>query len=513
MTFDNQDLDRIAHLDKGDLSDIPFAVLLYSLARSRRTASLRIQRGPLQKEILFEDGFPVDCRSNLVHETLSRFMVSTGRLDESTAATLFNESVSRSVRFGDVLIEKEIVGAEELLKILQQNLAHKLLDGFSWHDGDFQFLSEARAVDSPLKVNVPNLILIGVGRFATQEQIDGSIGPLIGKPLAINDSPIFPIEELKLSETYKSLVDVLQTGPSRIDELASKIGIQYEELTRLLYALTLIEIVVPADQDSHLKPPATEAPPQRRAQTPPQREAEVPIVAPAISTQIREELMEMALNHRRKSASEILGSDAGAGAEGAERKFLAFAEKYAPWQFDASLSDKAREVFLAGVRAYTKLSAAGRLASPEKSRPKEAPAPTEKPADHFRIKTELLDPVVQFNKGMALVEAGSYRQALVQLEFAADVDPQNLLYKTELANCRYMVDPSDARPSLEGLREVLRIDPAFGLALFYSGEILRQNSCFDEAESFLKRSLKPMAPDRRPIDALRQLTKDRQAAS
>lgn len=512
MTFNNQDLDRIAHLDKGDLSEIPFAVMLYALARSKRTTSLRIQRGPLQKEILFEDGVPVDCRSNLVHETLSRFMVSTGRLDETTAATLFNESVLRSVRFGDVLIEKKIIGAEDLIKILQQNLAHKLLDGFSWLDGNFLFTPMADKVDSPLKVNVPNLILIGVGRFATQEQIDSSTGPLIGTPLALNDAPAFPVEELKLSKAYSSLIEVLQTGPSRIDELAAKIGIQYEELTRLLYALTLIEIVVPADQVSSLNAPPAKAPPQRKAQTLPQGAAEVPTKAPLVSPQIREEIMELALNHRRKSAAELLEVEAGADNEIVGRRFIAFAEKYAPWQFDTQLSEKARDVFLAGVRAYTKLIAAGAVTAGKPTQQKTVPAASEKPTDQFRIKTELLDPVVQFEKGMKLVEGGSYRQAVVQLEFAADVDPQNLLYKTELAYCRYLVDPADARPALEGLRETLRIDPSYGLALYYSGEILRQNGLFDEAESFLKRALKPMAPDRRPVDALRQLTKDRTAA-
>ena len=52
-----------------------------------------------------EDGVPVDCRSNLVHETLSRFMVSTGRLETGVADDAFRESVARSLRFGDVLID------------------------------------------------------------------------------------------------------------------------------------------------------------------------------------------------------------------------------------------------------------------------------------------------------------------------------------------------------------------------------------------------------------------------
>ena len=42
---------------------------------------------------------------------------------------------------------------------------------------------------------------------------------------------------------------------------------------------------------------------------------------------------------------------------------------------------------------------------------------------------------------------------------------------------------------------------------YYRGEILRVLGRLDEAEASLKRSIRPMAPDRRPIEALRALRK------
>ena len=528
VPFASEDLDRIARLENGTLDEIPFAVLLYAMARAKRNTSLEIRRGQLQKEVFFEDGVPVDCRSNLVHETLSRFIVSTGRLDEATANACFNESVARSLRFGDILIEKELVGAEELIKILQQNLAHKLLDGFSWHDGSFRVIGRSFQVDSPLKVNVPQLIFIGVSRFATQEQIDGSIGPLIGTPLALHPSPVFSAEDVKLPAAHMPVQDALRKRPMRIDELASQTGISYEDLTRTLYALTLIEMVVPADQlpSEKTRPPAR--PPQRKAQA-------APLPAePKISDEVREELMELALNHRRKDAFAILGVDPDHADATAHHRFLRFAEKFAPWQFDEELADQAREVFLAGARAYAEVcdpdrrallvkektpkspGAEGKASKPTPKAPMaESRIPARRPegGDQFRIKTDLLDSEAQFKKGMELLESGRHDLALEQLEFAAELDPQNLRYSSEAAYCRFLTDPvSNAKPALEKLREAIRVDPQFGLALFYSGEILREAGKFAEAESFLKRSLKPMAPDRRPVDALRALNRDRKAA-
>jgi len=213
MTLRTTELDSVAKIQEGDLSEIPFAALLCAFARARRTVSIQIRRGPLYKEIFLEDGVPVDCRSKLVHETLSRFMVSTGRLDEAPAADAFRESVARSVRFGDVLLEKELVTAEELIKILQQNLAHKLLDGFSWRDGSFRLNASSPELDSPLKVNVAQLVLIGVSRFATQGQIDGSIAPLIGTPLEVNRKPVLTLDEIKVPAGHKRLVKALRPMP------------------------------------------------------------------------------------------------------------------------------------------------------------------------------------------------------------------------------------------------------------------------------------------------------------
>ena len=512
MTLRTTELDSVAKLQEGDLGETPFAVLLYALARARRTVAIQIRRGPLHKEIFLDDGVPVDCRSNLVHETLSRFMVSTGRLDEATAADAFRESVARSVRFGDVLIEKELVTAEELLKILQQNLAHKLLDGFSWRDGSFRLTASPPDLDSPLKVNIVQLVLIGVSRFATQEQIDGSIAPLIGTQLAINPKPVFSVDEIKLPAGHKPLVEALQAKPMRIDELATATGIAYQDLTRSLYALALIELVVPADQVPKPAPAASESKPQRATTTAVGSPTRPP--APEVPEKVRAELMELVLNHRRRDPFDLLGVDPARTTTTAHLCFLAFAEKFAPWRYDESLVEKARDVFLAGARAYAHLCDPDRRSALIKGRKKTTTsAPKATVTNQFKVETDLLDAETQFQEGLQFAKSGNLTRALNQLEFAADLDPQNAIYRSELAFCRFRLDPdTNAMTAAEELSEAIRLDPQCGLALYYTGEILRQVGRLDEAEVFLKRALKPMAPDRRPVDALRSLSQERKVS-
>ena len=518
MIFSDEAVERIATQREGNLEDVPFAVLLYALARAERSAKLAISRQPLVKEIVIESGVPVECRSNLAHETLSRFMQSGGLLDETTANECFAESCSRGVLFGDVLIEKGLITAEELRKVLQKNLAKKLLDGFSWLQGSYRLSSAPVRVDSTLKVNVPQLIIFGVTRFATQEQVDSAIGDLIGKPLALNTEPFFALYEIRMSPQQILVSEALARRPVRIDELASTTDIPYEELTRILYAFSLIGVVAIAHQAPRIERPARLVPPARLATTPsPEfqttttataQSSPAPPIKPA--NQRRDELMEMVLNYRRRDPFDLLGVDPDGFGREAHERFLCFAERFAPWTYPDDLSEDASRVFLAGARAYGDLTNPDRRKallekrhSPEQKRPGAA-------ADSFRIETDLLDPEVQFRKGRALMAEGNYRDALEQLGYASDLDPQNGKYRAELAHCRYLFNPQTAGPiAISELAKALRIDPRAGLAHFYQGEILKAMDLVDEAREAYRRAIKPMAPDRRPIDALRALPREK----
>ena len=127
-------------------------------------------------------------------------------------------------------------------------------------------------------------------------------------------------------------------------------------------------------------------------------------------------------------------------------------------------------------------------------------------ANAYVIKTDLLDSDVQYRKGKALLDAGRYKDALTLLEFAADCDAQNSTYGAEVAWCRYLLSPaSNAAGAMKLLRDLMRIDSEAGLAFYYAGEIARQRGDAAEAEPLLRKAAKLLAPDRRPIEALKNL--------
>jgi len=501
-------LEAIAKLPHGDLAEIPFAVLLYALAVHQRSGVLEIERKPLKKEIILEEGVPVDCRSNLLHETLGRFLVSQEILTEEQAQICIAKSATRGLPIGEVLILEGLISASDLYKVLQQNLAKKLLDGFTWRSGWFRVHPELPEVDSPLKVNTPQLVLTGISKFAFDQEVNEAVGPLVGKKLFVHPSPPYPLDELHLTDEQKQLTTLL-AGGKRVDELAAATTIPFDKIMRLLYSLAIIGTVVPEDQ----LPSVPAAPsPEPAPAPPPEAATAVPAtVEVADPVTRRDEVMEAYLKYRKQDAFDLLGVPETASLVDIQQHYLDFSRRFAPWRFTTppleSLAEKAEDLFLAGGMAFGELCDAERrnalIARRRTLREEKEKGPD---PERFAIKSELLDPEVQFKKGKALMEAGKYHEARQQLQFAYDCDPQNSIYRAELAWCRYMDVPSvETQKSLNSLRETLRIDPNCGLAFYYAGEIHRELGNADQAEHYLHKAIKMMMPDRRPIEALKAL--------
>jgi tetratricopeptide (TPR) repeat protein len=224
--------------------------------------------------------------------------------------------------------------------------------------------------------------------------------------------------------------------------------------------------------------------------------------------------MQAYLSYRRLDAFDLLGVDEEASPGAVERKYLDFARRFAPWALGgpelADMEENARDLFLAGARAYSELldlELRNALLFRRKSRREERDR--RPPADLHAIKTDLLDPEVQYRKGRALADAGKFHDAALLFEFAADCDPQNGLYSAELAYCRFCIAPGQGAKALKELQETLRRDPDCGLAVFYTGEIHHRMGDREAAEKMLRRAIKMMAPDRRPIDALKAISAEK----
>lgn len=498
-----EELERVSGLRQGSLNEVPFALLLRALAEARRTVVVEIRRKQLNKSIILEDGVPIDCQSNLVHERLGRFMVGLGRLSESQFSSTFSESIKREVPLGEVLIQEGLVTASELYRILQQNLAKKLLDGFSWSDGDFRVHGELPEVASALKVRVHQLILTGLLRFAPQQDIDLTVMTLIGKKLGRHPYPPVAMKQLRFTSGQQKLLEALDQ-PCSLSDLVTRSGLGNDEVSRMVYALGMLGLLGTEDEIelARRNPPVVLQPTPAKT---------VPTMT-AAERFSAEEVMAIYLTHRRVDAYDLLKLEETASTEEISDTYVQLAQRLVPSQYsdDDALRERVQELFLAAARAYAELAdSESRGALLFKRKTLREDRERERQVGPQRIATDLLDPEAQYKKGCGLVAEGKHGEALQYLDFASDCDPQNGLYRSEAAFCRYVASPSDWAKALDELAEARRIDPSCGLAFFYAGEIHRDRGDYDKAEPLLKASIKPLAPDRRPLDALREMVSQR----
>jgi hypothetical protein len=507
----HEQLLAISQMTKGDLGEIPFPVLLHALAVHHRSVVLSIERRQVKKDVILENGVPMDCQSNLLPDTLGKFMVGRGDLTEEQNLAILAKSATTGKSFSDLLVTEGIVNPHDLYKILQQNLAKKLLDAFTWKSGAFRVSTSLPEVDSPLKVNAPQLVLTGISKFAPESEIAEAMTPFEAKKFFVHRKPPVPLKDLRLSKEHQEVLRLLSQGKT-LSELQSETGVDKNRALRLLYSLAVIGAAIPEDwREAELEVDVTDIPDSDFAASAPPVPSATSLPSIGNVVEIRNQVMEMYLRYRKLDAFDLLGISESATREQVEKAFIDYCEKFLPARFASAdlqpMEEKARDLFLAGGRAFGELSnpeTRNSLIGRRQSRFRQLSS--EEARSAFAIKSDLLDSETQFAKGIALVKQGKYADALELLQFAHDCEPQNGLYRAELAYCRYRKAPEfEGKNAIDALRETVRIDPEGGLAYYYAGLIHADNAEFAEAEPLLQRAIKLMAPDRRPIEALKKL--------
>ncbi len=509
-----EEINELSKKREGELESYPFPFLLLAHFAGGRSVLLELQKGRISKKVVIEFGTPVDCQSNLVHETFGRYLASMGKLSEEEANELFSESIAKGIPFGELLVSKEKLNHTELYRLLQQNLAKKLLDLFLWASGNFKLHFDLPESKSSLKVNVPQLILTGITKFATVDEVNRWLAPLVGKRLVKANSPLVEMDDLRLTEASRKMIGALGK-PMRMDELMAASGVQYEEYSRLLYALSLLGIVIPEERQKAA--PVKPAP--EPAAAPKEKPAEKPAAPQTVKTEnvekIKEEVHKEYLSFKSKDPFLLLGVADNAGISQIKEAFLYFASRFNPDKFEAKelsdLREKASQIFLAGARAYGVLADEELKAKLVKQRVEERQKSFAAPATpKENAYKELLDAKTQFRTAKALREQGKHKEALNYFEFALDLDPQNSEYGAELALGRYLFTDGLAQKAVKELNEIMRREPNCGIAFLNMGIIMAGEKQAEQAKRALMQAQRLMPKDPRPKQVLDDIEKKKE---
>ncbi|MCP3139162.1 DUF4388 domain-containing protein [Pyxidicoccus xibeiensis] len=505
----------------GTLADTPFPLLLHSLMVEERTCTLELKVRQREKRIVFEDGSPVGCQSNLLHETLGKFLVEKGRLTEADYQKALGESVSSGQQMGALLIQKGLISPFDLYKQLQANLAHKLLDCFRWTDAKYRLIADVDPPDATVRMNTGQLILTGVANVMPFDAVathftftdERCFGQMPGVDAG-----------LKLSSKDARLFQALRQRPT-FNELQERTGFDTETVLRRLYALCLLDVAgFVEDVDARAAKLAAVPAPAAPAPEPVPAAPVVPVASaqplpggtPFSDEDVaaRDALVSAFLAHRSKDPFALLEVPEDVQPVPLRKAFFAWADRYSPLRFHTpELREKAEALLAAYAKAFGALSDAEqsllwrkrRAAQREKERGSTRPST----AEQFRIRTDLLDATTQFSEAKRRLEARNFAGAFEYFEYACDIDPRPL-YQAHRAFARYLMKPdAHGRLALQELQEVVRQEPGMEEGWAFLGEVAQGESQWALAEDAFRKAFKLNPKNRRYVELIQEIVKRR----
>ncbi len=500
---------EVLKVKEGTLAETPLPLLLHALGTEEKTCTLEVKLRNLEKRVSFDEGVAVGCESNLLHETLGKYLVTKGKLNEAMYHTLLADSIASGKQLGGLLVEKQVVSAFELFKHLQANLAHKILDVFRWQDAKWKLLPEQEVV-TPIRMNTAQLVFTGSAQMPPELVAQHFQVKETDRLALVPDVPS-PQEELKLSPKDTRLLTLLKGRPT-LGELAATPGFVREELLRRLYALCVLDMVDLADAvdrrpKKHVAPvmPAPAAAPAAPA---------APVGVPFADDD--EKTMNLLatefFSYRAKDPFELLGLPLDVQAAPLQKAFLAKANALNPVRFkSADARGKAELLLAAYAKAFGVLADhESYLAYRKRRETLEAQKKSGGPKAHtaeqqFRIRTDLLDAQSQFDEGKKRFDAGNFKGAVEHFEYACDIEPRarSLAW---LAFSRYRQSPQFYAPkALAELADACTREPGCEEAWAFRADLAMAFGRHDEADECYRKAVKLAPANARYTEALKKL--------
>ena len=173
----------------GNLKTMELAELLQWLSQGRKTGTLYIDNGKVEKRIFFEEGTIVSSAASDPKEYLGHFLVSHGYIDELTLAKAVEMQEENKMLLGKILLTIGAIEEDELNKMLKLKAEESIYELFTWQEADFRFADSELPEYQMISVNlsVTGLVLEGHRRVDEWTQIRQHIPNANVVPVAVAD--------------------------------------------------------------------------------------------------------------------------------------------------------------------------------------------------------------------------------------------------------------------------------------------------------------------------------------
>jgi hypothetical protein len=143
--------------------------LLQFLAASRKSGTLRFDRGKVSKQVYFENGLIVGSKSNDPREYLGQVLLHYGKVDDNQLQEAREIQRTTGGKLGEVLVQKGFMTEDEVLDILKTRTLDAIYDLFVWNEGEFEFYDDEPLPEDLILIEVEPTAVIMEGIYRLDE--------------------------------------------------------------------------------------------------------------------------------------------------------------------------------------------------------------------------------------------------------------------------------------------------------------------------------------------------------
>jgi len=159
---------------RGDLQTMGLPDVLQWITAGRKTGTLHIERGSLQKRIIVRDGNIFSSWSNDPRESLGQFLIRLNLVTEEQLFKALLAQEEQSDLLGSILLAEGVLAEYDLKRALKAKAEETLYDLFLWPAGQFEFREGEVPVDIRVTYETPvtPVILEGIRRVDERTRIE-----------------------------------------------------------------------------------------------------------------------------------------------------------------------------------------------------------------------------------------------------------------------------------------------------------------------------------------------------
>lgn len=227
---------------RGRLSETTLPEMLSTIERFKVPGVIEASQGEACKRLFIRDGYVVHATSDDRADSLGDYLLRVGRLSEEAFEDISRRRRASEVRFGVLLVEREIMSPAEVQDALRDHIEAIVWSLFYWNEGEVTFAIGEVEDEEAVQIQVPmrQVILRGIRRAPDAK-------PLVSR-LGRRDTVLEPsfrwedLVEIGLDRDEYTML-MLVNARRTLYELCSAGPLAPAENAKLLYAFQVLHLV------------------------------------------------------------------------------------------------------------------------------------------------------------------------------------------------------------------------------------------------------------------------------